>query len=379
MPIKTVAIVYDKFLVQGGGERVCEMLIEALPEARVYALNARPRAFWEAKLGRPIISPMFGGMFANRFIISALYPVASLLMATLRVKADVVIAYSSTCGKFVRLDCGRSILYSNYPNRGLYQPDKMISPRLLRWILAPIMAAMCIPERRAICKYDHKISISETSRQAMLDFARVDSDVLRPPFNEQGLDAALDACGARDGGEPYFVLVSRLEPEKELEYVIDAFRRSGERLRVIGIGSLLAQFQRVPAANIDFLGYVDDAELGRNLSGAKALIFASEIEYSLVPLEATFLGTPVIAYDGAAMREILVDRQSGRAEANAVFYGEKSAAALAQAIETFSTFEWDSEAIRLGAAAYGRPAFIDKVRRLVYGPDGTEDSRKEVT
>lgn len=367
--MKSVAIIYDKFLVQGGGERVCEMLVEALPEARVYALNARPRAFWEARLGRSIISPMFGGLFANRFIISALYPVTALLMATLRVKADVVIAYSSTCGKFVRLDCERSILYSNYPNRGLYQPDKMIKPQLLRRLLTPIMAAMRVMERQAIRKYDRKISISETSRRAMFDFADVDTEVLRPPFNEQGLEGGAEVVGGGEVEEPYFVLVSRLEPEKELEYVIDALRRSGHRLRVIGIGSLLAQFQRVEAANIEFLGYVDDAELARNLSGAKALIFPSEIEYSLVPLEATFLGTPVIAFDGAAMREILVDRDSGRADANAIFYGEKSAAALARAIEIFDTATWDREAMTRGAAAFGRPAFIEKVRHLVYDHD----------
>ena len=366
----SVAIIYDKFLAQGGGERVCEMSTEALPEARIYALNARPRAFWEAKLGRPIISPMFGGLFASRFLVTALYPVAALLMVSLRVKADVVIAYSSTCGKFVRLDCERSILYSNYPNRGLYEPDKMIRSRLLRWILAPVLAAMRIPERRAIRKYGRKISISDTSRRAMLDFSGIDTEVLMPPFNEKGLTGAMNASESRsDSDEPYYVLISRLEPEKELTYAIDAFRQSGRRLRVIGTGSQLTQFRSMATANIEFLGYVDDAELARSLSGARALIFPSEIEYSLVPLEAAFLGTPIIAYDGAAMREILVDSQSGRCDANAVFYGEKSAAGLARAIRTFETVAWDKEAMKRGAAAFGRLAFIDKVRELVYGPE----------
>ncbi len=364
--MKLVAIVYDKFLVQGGGERVCEMLLEAFPEAQLYALNARPRTFWEARLGRPVISPVFGSLFASRFIVSALYPIAALLMATLRVKADVVIVYSSTCGKFVRLDCGRSILYSNFPNRGLYQPERMIRSRVLRRVLEPIMAFMRALERRTIRKYDQVFSISETSRRAMLDYADVDSEVLMPPFNEQGLAFSVDR--ATEDDEDYFVLVSRLEPEKEIEYVIEAARCTGRRFLVIGTGSLLTQFRRATTDTVEFLGYVDDAELARHLAGAKALIFPSDIEYSLVPLEATFLGTPVIVYDGAAMREILVDSQSGRADANAVFYGAKSAAALAQAIETFDAIPWDIDAIKRGAATFGRPAFIDKVRRLVYDP-----------
>jgi len=367
--VTSVAIVYDKFLVQGGGERVCEMLLEAFPDAAMYALNARPRTFWEQRLGRRIISPPLGGLFANRFLVSALYPLAALLMRLVKVKADVVIAYSSTCGKYVRLECERSVLYSNYPNRGLYQPEKLINSRFVRALLAPIMALMRPIERRQIAKYDRKFSISDASRRAMMDFAGVDSEILMPPFNEQALAGAIaEAPGTHNDGEPYFVLVSRLEPEKELGYVIDAFRESGRRLRVIGAGSLLTQFQRVPAANIAFLGYVDDAALARHLAGALALIFPSEIEYSLVPLEATFLGTPVIAFDSAAMHEILVDSRSGREDANAVFYREKSAAALAQAIQTFETIEWDANAVKAGAAAFGRPAFIDKVRRLVYDP-----------
>lgn len=358
----SIAIIYDKFLVQGGGERVCEILLEAFPDARLYALNARPRAFWEAKLGRPIVSPMFGSLFATRGLVTMLYPLAALLMATLRVRADVVIAYSSTCGKYVRLDCAHSVLYSNYPNRGLYQPEKIIHSRLLRAVLAPIMAVMTRLERREIEKYDRKISISDTSRRAMLDFAGIDSEVLMPPFNEQGMGDGGDTLPADD---PYFVLVSRLEPEKELEYVIEAFRQSHHRLRVIGKGSLLAQFRRTPAANISFLGYVDDEALARHLRGAKGLIFPSDIEYSLVPLEAIFLGTPVITYDGHAMREILVDIDRDPAEANAVFYEARTVAALARAIDRFETIEWDIEAVKRGARAFGRPAFIDRIRDLV--------------
>jgi glycosyltransferase involved in cell wall biosynthesis len=167
------------------------------------------------------------------------------------------------------------------------------------------------------------------------------------------------------GDDEYFVLISRLEPEKEVEYVIEAFRQGHRRLRVIGAGSLLAQFRRAPADNIAFLGFVDDEALARHLRGAKALIFPSDIEYSLVPLEAIFLGTPVISYDGHAMREILVDIDADPTEANAVFYKARTVPALARAIERFETIEWDVEAVKRGARAFGRPAFIDRVRELV--------------
>lgn len=363
----SVAIIYDKFLVQGGGERVCEMLIEAFPDATLYALNARPRAFWEQRLGRRVISPPLGGLFSSRFLVIALYPLAALLMSLLKVKADVVIAYSSTCGKYARVECRSSILYSNYPNRGLYQPEKMIGSRWLRAALVPVMALMKPLERRQIRKYERKYSISGASRAAMLDFAGIDTDVLMPPFNEQGIAAAVStAAPAGNMAEPpYFVLVSRLEPEKEIDYVIEAFLDSGRRLKVIGKGSLLGPLRRSGPTNVAFLGYVEDDALARELAGAQALIFPSDIEYSLVPLEASFLGTPIVSYAAPAMREILIDVESGAPNANALFYDQKSETALREALMRFDRIAWDAAAVTAGAVRFGRAAFLDMIRAIV--------------
>ncbi len=369
-PSVSVAIVYDKFLVQGGGERVFEILVDAFPEATLYALNAKPRVFWEEKFGRRVYSPPLGVLFANRFLVSALYPLAALLMSVVRVKADVVIAYSSTCGKYVRLDCKKSILYSNYPNRGLYQPERLIGSRIVRALIRPLISLMKPIERSQIIKYDKKISISDASRRALLDFAGLDSEILMPPFNERALLAASPTSSGIHCD--YFVLVSRLEPEKEVGYVIDAFKSSGYRLRVIGMGSLLAEMRRSCPSNVEFLGYVDDATLAQELARAQALIFPSDIEYSLVPLEAIYMGTPVISYSAPAMREILIDIDSGNVGANALFYPAKSSDSLRGALDRFNTVRWDKEAVMDGSKRFSRAAFITRIREIVYGTDGID-------
>jgi glycosyltransferase involved in cell wall biosynthesis len=343
------------------------MLIEAFPEATLYALNANPRAFWEEKLGRRVISPPLGGLFASRFLVSALYPLAAILMCLVRVKADVVIAYSSTCGKYVRLDCKKSILYSNYPNRGLYQPEKLISSKVVRTLIRPLIFFMKVIERRQILKYNSRISISEASRLALLDFAGLESEILMPPFDERAMSAP--APTSSSDHHDYFTLVSRLEPEKELEYVIDAFKTSRHRLRVIGRGSLLAEMRRGSPPNVEFLGYVDDATLARELASARALIFPSDIEYSLVPLEAIFVGTPVVSYSAPAMREILTDIDSGNACPNALFYAAKTSASLQEALDRFNTVSWDREAVKERSKCFSRVAFIARIREVVYGPN----------
>ncbi len=366
----SVAIVYDKFLVQGGGERVCEILLEAFPEARLYALNARPRQFWEAKLGRPIHTPMLGALFVNRAMVTLLYPLAALLMARLRVRADVVIAYSSSCGKFAQLDCRRSILYSNYPNRGIYQLEKVVRSRVLRAIMKPVVAVMARYERAAIRKYDLRISISQASRAAMLDFSGMDTDVLMPPFNERGLSRAIAASPSSSRrAHPYFVLISRLEPEKDIEYVIHAFRKSGRELRVIGTGSLRAKYEALGAQNIRFLGYLEDCDMAVELAGAEALVFPSAIEYSLVPLEANYLGVPVIALDTPAMQEVLIEWRAEADGANAVFFNRGTIEDLAQALATFDAIRWNRDAIRQNAARFNRTAFTARLHEIIAGAD----------
>ena len=229
---------------------------------------------------------------------------------------------------------------------------------------------MKLIERRQIIKYDRKISISDTSRRALLDFAGLDSEILMPPFNERALSAASSTSLGLH--YDYFVLVSRLEPEKEVGYVIDAFKSSGYRLRVIGIGSLLAEMRRSCPSNVEFLGYVDDATLAQELARAQALIFPSDIEYSLVPLEAIYMGTPVISYSSPAMREILIDIDTGDVGANVLFYEAKSSDSLRGALDRFNTVRWDKDAVMDGSKRFSRAAFITRIREIVYGTDGID-------
>jgi glycosyltransferase involved in cell wall biosynthesis len=360
---RSVAIIYDKFLVQGGGERVCEILLEAFPDAKLYALNAHPRKFWETKLQRVIVSPKFGSFFYSRAMVTFLYPVAAFLMSTLKINADIILAYSSTCGKYVRLGSQQSILYSNYPNRGLYQLDRVIKQPILRAIMLPVIALMVRIERRQISKFRSIISISETSRKAMVAFAGLDSTVLMPPFDERDLAPYADT--AKNINNPYFILVSRLEPEKEIEYVIDAFKHIDMYLKVVGTGSLLASLKDKKIENVEFLGYVEDAKLATEIAGASALIFPSDIEYSLVPIEANYLGTPVIAYASDAARDILVDIHSEPEHGSAMFFHNKTSEDVKNAVSNFGKMKWSDQAIRRNAERFQKSSFIEDIRRQV--------------
>jgi len=84
------------------------------------------------------------------------------------------------------------------------------------------------------------------------------------------------------------------------------------------------------------------------------------------------MGTPVISYSAPAMREILIDIDSGDVRANALFYAAKSSDSLRAALDRFNTVRWDKEAVMDGAKRFSRAAFITRIREIVYGTDGID-------
>jgi len=63
-------------------------------------------------------------------------------------------------------------------------------------------------------------------------------------------------------------------------------------------------------ANIEFLGWVDDASLAELYSRCEALILPGEEDFGIVPLEAQASGRPVIAYGRGGALETVVPLES---------------------------------------------------------------------
>jgi hypothetical protein len=127
----------------------------------------------------------------------------------------------------------------------------------------------------------------------------------------------VEAVRARHGLiRPYVLTVGTLEPRKNLLTLLRAFDRLGPDLRdhelvVVGgrgwrDGALLrALKERMPTRRVRWLGYVPESELAALYTGADLFVYASTLEgFGLPILEAMACGTPVVASDIAALREV---------------------------------------------------------------------------
>src|SRR5205814_1700314 len=95
--------------------------------------------------------------------------------------------------------------------------------------------------------------------------------------------------GDRDpiaGLAPGFVLcVTRLQRYKNVDAVVDAFRRlPGERLVVAGDGPDAARLRRSAPENVSFLGPVSDAQLRALYDGCAGTVSAAYEDFGLVPV-----------------------------------------------------------------------------------------------
>jgi len=108
--------------------------------------------------------------------------------------------------------------------------------------------------------------------------------------------------------EPFFLFVATLEPRKNVEGLIEAWRasRSETKADLVIAGRSRADFHELPPADgLHFLGEVPDRELPRLYSDALAFVYPSHYEgFGLPVLEAMQCGCPVITSRDPAIVEV---------------------------------------------------------------------------
>jgi glycosyltransferase involved in cell wall biosynthesis len=91
-----------------------------------------------------------------------------------------------------------------------------------------------------------------------------------------------------------------------MELAIEACRRLGRRLIVVGSGPQLGKCRRLAGPGTEFLGWQPAEVVRELLQRCRALLFPGHEDFGIVPLEAQACGTPVICYGvGGATETVL--------------------------------------------------------------------------
>ncbi|MBY0579577.1 MAG: glycosyltransferase [Burkholderiales bacterium] len=353
-----IAIVHDYLCGMGGSERIFQYMCEEFPEADIYALAHNPDVTYPYFSDRGIRTT-----WMNRFVQSMdafrwSFPISTYVMESLDLSGyDIVLSSSATVAKYVKVPDGTHVCYCYIPTRAIWHFDEYFGGGIKGRLFGLLLPWMKKRDYAAAQRVDRFIAISDATQDYIRQYYDRESEVIHSPIDLSKFSPSLK-------GKDHYLLVSRLEYWKRVDYAVEAFNKLGLPLRIIGTGKEEETLQAMAGHNITFLGSVDDAALAREYAEAKAVVFTPFLEYGLIPLEANASGTPVICYGKGGITETMVPLGSGESP-TAVFFFEQTAEALIEAVRQFEAAEFDKAHLVRHASNWGVPEFKRKIRAVI--------------
>ena len=368
-----IAIVYDWIDKWGGVERVLLTLHEMFPEADFYtSYFDSDKASWakDLKIKTSFIQKLPRFIRENRIVSLPLYPYAFESFDFSGY--DIVVSVTSSFAKgIITKPETLHICYLLTPTRFLWSHKESYLSSVTKKVLIPYINKLKRWDRIAAQRPDRIISISQTVADRCTKYYGRESKVMYPPFDishwtrikseirnsKFQINSKFKTLNIKPN---FFLVVSRLEPYKKVDLVIDVFKTLGEvptgrrphrfgtikkiNLVIVGDGSEKSRLRKLAGENIEFLSELADEELALLYSQANALIMPQEEDFGYVSLEAQFFGCPVIAYNKGGARETIIEGKTG------IFFGQQTEEALSKAIKRFDMIKYELKrsAIEMG-------------------------------
>lgn len=362
-----VAIAHHWFVTQGGGERVAEVLAGIFPDADIFTLVSTSEQIPGGLLGRRITNSFLQRIPGSRRIHRHLLPFYPSAAKRLDLtEYDLVLSSDSgpIKGVTTRPDAIH-ICYCHSPMRYLWDGyDDYL--RSMPWFAKLPFALSARHVRRwdyaAAQRVTHFIANSRyVAGRIERNYGR-SSEVIHPPIDtSRGFLA--------EGPKDYYLAAGRLVPYKKTEILIQACNQLERRLRVAGVGPELEPLRRIAGPTVEFTGKLNTKELWDAYAHCRALLFAADEDFGMVPLEAQACGRPVIAYGkGGSLETVKGSTEKGLiGGATGIFFGQQTSESLAEAILRFEAEEnaFRPEQIQTYARSFDTEIFIERMREFI--------------
>lgn len=338
-----VAIVHDELLRKGGAERVVISMHKTFPSAHIYTLAYNQDTTFEYFKTCTIITS-FLDRFVNdeKMLMKLFFPFGIMAMRAFNLKDyDLVILSSAHGAQYIRKQTGNTVVnYAHYVFRLIWEPESYTFYRKHKWILNPLFKGLQWLDKRLNVRADFTIFNSSKTQKKYLEVfpGTTNYRIINPPISlNQFVPSNTDDHG-------YYLIVSRFEPYKRVDLVIEAFKAFAERkLIVVGKGTLRNQLMASSKGfdNIVFKEEVSNNDLKKLYRDCRALIFPQVEDFGITPLEANASGRPVIAFNQGGVLETMIPY--GQPRPTAVFFENQQVDALNEAILIFEKLSFKKQ------------------------------------
>ncbi|MBI5675570.1 MAG: glycosyltransferase family 4 protein [Nitrospirae bacterium] len=371
------AIVHEWLISYAGSERVLGQIAGLYPDADIYSLldflpDGERDFIFNKHVNTSFIQklPMAKEKYRNY-----------LLLMPFAIKRfdlsgyDLIITSSHTVAKGVKKYPGQlHICYCHTPMRYIWdlQSQYLKESGLDRGIRGVILKALFSGLRKwdvATSKnVDHFIANSHYIKERIKKAYGRDSEVIYPPVD-------IENFKVNEKKEDFFIAVSRMVPYKKMDLIVEAFSEMGLPLIVIGDGPDFGKVKRKAAKNIELMGHLKVDVLKMYMQKARALVFAAEEDFGIVPVEAQACGTPVIAFGKGGIRETVIPLSEKEAPGmelkhpTGIFFNEQTTSALIDAIKRFEKIEerFNPYDLRRNAEKFSKERFDKEFRNFING------------
>jgi glycosyltransferase involved in cell wall biosynthesis len=341
-----VALVHDWLVGMRGGEKCLELMCDLLPEAEVFTLIHAKGSVCARIESRPIHTSFLQRLplaFRSYPYYLPLLPWAieqfdlrgfDAIVSVSHCVAKGVVPVPGTwhgcwCLTPMRYIWDAYGAYFDRGSRAVRLAGRIVTPGLRMWDVA------------SSARVDSFAAISQHVRSRIARYYHREASVIYPPVDDIFLEAPL--TGQRGD---YFLSVGAAAPNKRLDLTIEAFRRLGLPLVVVGAGSGAMKLQRTAPPNVSFFGWSSPSDLIALYQRARALVFPGYDDFGLTPLEAAALGRPTIAYRAGGALETVVELD-GSGGGTGVMFAEQTAQGLVHGVEEFLRLEGEFDPDRL--------------------------------
>jgi glycosyltransferase involved in cell wall biosynthesis len=328
-----VVLVHDWLTGMRGGEKVLESLCRRWPSSPLYTLIHRRGSCSPVIENRQIVTSFLNKLPGVPRYYRYTLPLMPWAVGWRLPACDLVFSSSHCVAKGVTGPAGAiHLCYCHTPMRyAWHMQDSYFHERgwggPKRWLAGKILARLRDWDRRTAAGVTHFIANSEVVRRRIRECYDRDAVVIHPPADTNFY------CPADVPREDFYLILSAFAPYKRLDLAIDACKKLGRRLVVIGSGQDEKKLRSRADAGIQFLGWQPDEVLRDHLRRCRALLFPGEEDFGIVPVEAQACGTPVIAFGRGGATETVIPWP--RPDATGMWFEEQTVDCLATTLEQF--------------------------------------------